>query len=158
MIILLSGAAVLEVTKVAPAPNGIELPDGYKDWRLIAPSHRTDKNTIRAILGNDVAVEAARSGATNPWPDGSVLAKVVWKDKTHKDWEGATIPGEFVLAEFMFKDAARFEATGGWGYARWDGLEQKPYGEDASFEHVCHGCHIPMKKSDYVYTYPAVLP
>ena len=51
---------------VAPAPNGITIPPGYKDWRTIAVSHRTDNNTLRAILGNDVAINAAREGKTNP--------------------------------------------------------------------------------------------
>ena len=48
------------------APNGIELSDNYRDWRLIASSHREDNHTQRVILGNDTAVEAARAGHTNP--------------------------------------------------------------------------------------------
>jgi len=48
---------------------------------MIAPSYRTDKKHIRAILGNDIAVQAARRGQTNPWPDGAVLAELVWKEK-----------------------------------------------------------------------------
>ena len=68
---------------VDPAPNGITLPTGYKDWRVIATSHRTDNKTLRVILGNDIAVNAARNGQTKPWPDGSVLAKLVWKETTH---------------------------------------------------------------------------
>ena len=58
-------------------PNGIELPKDYKDWRLIAPSYRSDHGSVRAILGNDIAIEAARAGKTNPWPDGAILAKIV---------------------------------------------------------------------------------
>ena len=77
-------------TRVAPAPNGIELPAGYKDWRVIATSHREDNKTLRVILGNDRAVEAARSGDTNPWPDGSILGKLVWKDASHDKWPKAT--------------------------------------------------------------------
>ena len=91
--------------EVLPAPNGIRLPEGYKDWRLISSSHRTDNNTLRVILGNDMAIQAARSGQTNPWPDGSILAKLVWKDATHEKWPTATVPDKFVLAEFMVKDA-----------------------------------------------------
>jgi hypothetical protein len=52
----------------APAANGIELPPGYRDWRVISVSHRTDSNTLRAIVCNDIALAAARSGRTNPWP------------------------------------------------------------------------------------------
>lgn len=144
--------------EVPPAPNGISFPDGYRDWRLIATSHRTDNNTLRAVLGNDVAIQAARDGQTNPWPDGTVLAKLVFKDAQHEQWQAATVPGHFVHAEFMVKDARKYEDTGGWGFARWLGQEQKPYGQDANFDQECFGCHTPMKSNDYVFTEPVMLP
>ena len=64
--LLLAGAIPILADDIPPAPNGIDLPQDYKDWRVIASSHRTDNNTLRVILGNDIAVEAARSGATKP--------------------------------------------------------------------------------------------
>ena len=141
-----------------PAPNGIELPKGYKDWRVIASSHRTDNNTLRVILGNDRAIEAARAGRTKPWPDGAILAKLVWKDRNDENWDAATVPGRFVHAEFMVKDAKKYGETGGWGFARWLGAEQKPYGEDADFVQECFGCHTPVESRDYVFTTPIKLP
>ena len=33
-----------------PAPNGITLPEGYKDWRLLSVHQRSDNNTLRAVL------------------------------------------------------------------------------------------------------------
>jgi hypothetical protein len=161
----LAGIMVLAVTMqvaaetvVAPAPNGIELPAGYRDWRVIASSHRTDNNTLRVILGNDAAVSAARSGQTRPWPDGAILGKLVWKDATLGSWEKAIVPGEFVHAEFMVKDAAKYPDTGGWGFARWKGLDQQPYGADAGFVQECFACHTPVQDNDYVFTHPAALP
>ena len=145
-------------TAVMPAPNGIELPKNYRDWRLISSSHRTDNNTLRVILGNDAAVAAARKGQTNPWPDGAILAKLVWKDTRHKAWEDATVPGKFIHAEFMLKDSKKYATTGGWGFARWLGKAQKPYGDDASFVEECFSCHTPVKNNDYVFTHPAPLP
>jgi len=144
---------------IAPAPNGIAFPVGYKDWRLIAVSHRTDNHSLRAIVGNDVAIKAARSGHTNPWPDGTILGKLVFGDTVREDdWPAATVPDQFWLAEFMHKDAAKYAATGGWGFARWLGPEQKPYGGDASFAQECFACHTPMKAHDYVFTHPVNLP
>ena len=143
---------------VTPAPNGIILPEGYKDWRVISVAHRTDNNTMRAIVGNDKAIEAARKGQTNPWPDGAVLGKLVWKAEIDTNWAAAIVPGKFVHAEFMFKDAKKHEATGGWGFARWLGEDQKPYGKDAGFVQECFGCHTPVKGNDYVFTRPAKLP
>jgi hypothetical protein len=145
-------------TDVLPAPNGITLPENYQDWRMIGSSSRIDNNTLRVILGNDIAIAAARAGNTNPWPDGAILGKLVWKDTTHTAWEKAVVPGEFVHAEFMFKDARKWSETGGWGFARWTGLEQQPYGKDAGFVNECFGCHTPVKDNDYVFTHPASLP
>ncbi len=145
-------------SKVEPAPNGLTLPEGYKDWRVIASSHRTDNNTLRIIIGNDTAIEAARNGEVNPWPDGTILGKLVWKDRQDDNWEKATVPGQFVHAEFMFKKPRQFKETEGWGYARWLGLAQKPYGKDATFSQECYGCHQPVKGRDYVFTTPAKIP
>jgi hypothetical protein len=149
ILMLLAGTCSVSADIVAPSPNGIDLPQG---------SHRLDNNTLRVILGNEVAVEAARSGNTRPWPDGAILGKLVWKDATHEAWESAVVPGEFVHAEFMFKDSQRWPATGGWGFARWKGMNQQPYGEDATFVQECFGCHTPVKENDYVFTRPARVP
>ena len=68
------------------------------------------------------------------------------------------MPGEFVHAEFMVKDADKYRETGGWGFARWKGLDQKPFGNDAGFVQECFGCHTPVRDNDYVFTHPAALP
>ena len=149
---------VLADNHVKPAPNGITLPEGYKDWSVISQSHRLDNKTMRIILGNDIAIDAARSKKTNPWPNGAILAKMVWKEQSEEFWPAAIAPGKFVHAEFMFKDSEKYKATGGWGYARWLGLEQKPFGKDENFAQACVDCHLPVKGRDYVFTTPITLP
>ena len=144
--------------QAAPAPNGIALPADYRDWRVISVSQRADNNTQRVIIGNDVAVAAARSGRTNPWPEGAVLGKVVWKLDKDPLWQPATIPGEVVHIEFMARDAKKYAATGNWGYSRWLGKDLRPHGKDAGFAQECFGCHTVAKGKDYVFTRPAVLP
>ena len=141
----------------APSPNGIEIPLGYQNWRMLGTSHRTDNNSLRIILGNSIAINAAKQGKTNPWPNGSILAKIAWKDRQHPNWQAATVPGKLVHTEFMFKDSKKFAATKGWGYARWKGTQQIPL-EDASFDQECLACHETVKHKDYVFTLPAELP
>ena len=158
LVVGLAGSGVVRGGDVPPAPNGIEFPQGYQDWRVIGVSHRTDNNTLRIILGNDTAIEAARAGNTLPWPDGAILGKMVLKDATHEHWPTATVPGKFVHAEFMFKDQQKYAATGGWGFARWLGKDQTPYGKDASFVQECYVCHTPVQGNDYVFTHPVLLP
>ena len=87
-----------------------------------------------------------------------MLAKLVWKNKTLDKWAQATVPGDFVHAEFMVKDSKKYPDTGGWGFARWLGKDQKPYGKDANFVQECFGCHQPVKDRDWVFTEPAPLP
>lgn len=157
--ILLSMVATVAVAQgVAPAPNGITIPEGYRDWAVLSVSERTDNETLRVIIGNEIAVEAARAGNTNPWPDGAVLGKIVWSQGTHEGWEPAIVPTEFRAAEFMTKDSVRFAETQGWGYARWLGLDQRPFGDDASFAQDCAACHEPMAENDYVFTRPVLMP
>jgi hypothetical protein len=161
--VLLAAALLATLTTptaqaVAPAPNGLERPEGYRDWRLIGVSQRTENGSLRAILGNDVAIRAAREGRINPWPDGAILAKIVWKQKPHPKFATAMVPDALVHTEFMVKDSARYAATGGWGFGRWLGLEQRPYGNDAGFVQECVGCHAPVKDNDWVFTAPVQLP
>jgi len=152
------GGSVNAQSTPSPAPNGISFPMDYKDWRVIGSSHRVDNNTLRVILGNDIAIAAARAKQTNPWPDGSVMAKIVWKETTLESWEKAIVPGEFVHVEFMTKDSRKYSDTGGWGFARWTGSQLIPYGKDNAFVYECFGCHTPVKENDYVFTHPSVTP
>ena len=156
LIVLLSVLCAGSAEAAEPGPShGIQYPAGWRNWATLAVSHRTDNHTMRVILGNEAAVKAARSGKTNPWPDGAILGKVVWKEAGLENWKEAIVPGELVHAEFMFKDSQKYAETCGWGWARWLGIEQKPFDEGAQ---VCTSCHAPVEKRDWVFTDPAVFP
>jgi len=157
-VVTLSLSFITHAENVTDTANGIQYPTGLKNWRIIASSFRKDNNTQRVILGNTIAINAARSGLTKPWPKGSILAKLVWKNTEHPDWNSAIVPGEFVHSEIMIKDAVKYKSTAGWGFARWKGDQQLPHGKDASFAEQCLACHNQDKKSDYVFTIPAQIP
>lgn len=135
--------------------HGIAYPTGWQNWSIIAVSHRNDNHTLRVILGNKIAVKAARSGKTKPWPEGAVIGKVVWKETNLKDWKSASAPDQLVHAEFMFKDSKKYSDSYNWGWARWVGLNQEPFNKGAQ---VCTSCHTPVKDRDWVFTNPAPLP
>lgn len=151
--LLMLSAATTAETKTTPAPAK-PVHGEYQDWRLLSVSHRTEKQTLRAILGNDAAIDAARKGQTKPWPDGAILAKVVWKERAHPNWPQAIVPGEFAGAEAMIKDSKKYAATGGWGFAHWDGNKLVMHEEAKAKE--CFACHMPMKDNDYTYTFSAL--
>jgi len=137
---------------VAPSPNGIEFPAGYKNWKTISATDRFDNQTLRVILGNDVAIQAIAENRINPWPDGTTFAKIAWAARA--DTSGAVRAGAFLQVEFMIRDGKKFASTKGWGWARWRGTDLTPYGSDAGFVNECIGCHTPVRDSDYVFTMP----
>lgn len=62
---------------------GIKMPAGYRDWRLISVAHEEGSlNDLRAILGNDAAIDAYRQGK-NEFPDGAIIARLAW-DMSHR--------------------------------------------------------------------------
>ncbi len=100
----ISGVANAQPTVV---PSAKITHGDYQNWRLLAISHRQDKKTLRAILGNNKAIEVARSGQTQTWADGTVFAKVIWKEASHPSWPQAIVPGDFEKAEAMIKDSKK---------------------------------------------------
>jgi Haem-binding domain/Cytochrome P460 len=140
------------VLHVSPAPNGIAFFPDYKNWKSISSTERFDNHSMRAILGNDVAVKAIAENHINPWPDGTAFAKVAWLEQS--DDQGTIRPGAFWQVEFMIRDSKKYASTRGWGWARWRGDNLKPYGKDASFSNECISCHTPVRKNDYVFTMP----
>lgn len=140
-------------TNVQPELNGVEFVPDYKNWKVISSTDRFDNHTMREILGNEVAQKAIAEGHINPWPDGTVFAKVTWAQPS-PDENGIVKTGKFVQTELMIKDSRKYASTDGWGWGRWRGDDLKPYGKDAAFQNECTGCHEPVRKNDFVYTMP----
>jgi len=151
IVISLIAPVLMSAANTPVAPNGIAYYPEYLTWKVIAPSYREDKDHIRIITGNEIAMAALLAGK-NPLPDGSVLAKTAWKAEKHPSFPDATVPGAFVQVEFMVKDAMKYKDTGGWGFARFVGNELKPYGKDAGFVNECFQCHVPVADNDYLFT------
>jgi Haem-binding domain/Cytochrome P460 len=145
-------ASAAKVVAVAPSPNGIAFLPDYKNWKAISTTDRTDSNTLRVILGNDVAIQAIADNRINPWPDGTTFAKVAWRQQP--DENGIQRSGVFLQVAFMIKDAAKYASTADWGWAEWVGTELKPYGESPKFASECVACHAPLRNNDYVFTMP----
>jgi mono/diheme cytochrome c family protein len=139
-------------SEVHPAPNGIAFIPEYKDWKMVSTTERFDNQTIRLVLGNEIAMKAIAANLINPWPDGTIFAKVAWDRLT--DASGAVHTGQFKQVEFMIKDSKKYASTIGWGFARWKGAGLQPFGNDANFAQGCVGCHNPMRNNDFVFTMP----
>jgi hypothetical protein len=184
---LIAAAAAGVLVSMAPAarrPDGpaasiylTEIPQGYRDWKLIAVSRLTagsasppsqtpttmagpaGASQLRAELGNDVALKAFREGAL-PFPDGAMIAAIHWAELSSAENEqvlavgfpGAGIrsfvPGPGLNMQFMVKDSRKYAATGGWGFGDFN--KGKPGGE--ALMKTCFPCHEPAKNHDFVFT------
>ena len=137
---------------------GIEAPSGYRDWGLISVAREEGKlDDVRAILGNDVAVKAFRDGRL-PFPDGTIIARLAWSLVPSEENNRAFGQAQSFVAgppkngvQFMVKDSRRYAATGGWGFAQFDG--GKP--ADEAMHNTCFPCHEPAKAHDLVFTHYA---
>jgi hypothetical protein len=148
-------ANVLETTAdLAPvSPNGIPYNADFKNWKVIGMSTLID-NTIRVIYGNDIAVRAIEEENFHPWPDGSAVAKAVFK-QTRKS-NGDIVPGDFVNMQYMVKDGKTYKETEGWGFAKFNGQDLKPTGKTALFaQQSCISCHRQLAESTgYLFNVP----
>lgn len=140
-------------SKAAPV-FGITLPPDYRTWSLISVAREEGTlDDLRAILGNDIAMEAARAKAL-PYPDGAILARLAWSHEPLAESEKAFgRPQSFVAGapkngvQFMVKDSKRFASTGGWGFAQFD--DGKP--ADPAMHTACFACHEVVRARDYVF-------
>jgi Cytochrome P460 len=148
---------------------GVTLPSGYRDWPLISiATVGAPVSDMRAKLGNDVAMKALRSD-TLPFPDGTIIARLAWKQTTSEENNRALGPaaekqlgpeaaqkmlsqsfvaGPAINVQFMVKDSKKYASTGGWGFAQF--TDGKPDGE--AVHKTCFGCHAPAKDRDFVFT------
>lgn len=129
---------------------GVAIPDGYRQWELIAPAQEGEPlNELRAVLGNAVAIRAYREG-TIPFPDGTILVKLAWKHVQSPDFKSASVPGAATTIQIMVKDLEKYAATGGWGFGRFIGGEPVDEAQHKSC-FACHDARAP-KEHDYVFT------
>jgi hypothetical protein len=138
--------------RIQAEPNGVPFVPDYKNWRAISSTDRFDDGTMRVILGNDVAVKAIEDHRINPWPDGTIFAKVTWFEQP--DGAGFVKTGAFKQVELMIRDSGKYGSTAGWGWGRWLGTDLKPHAKTAGFAQECVACHEPLRSNDYVYTVP----
>jgi hypothetical protein len=134
-----------------------EVPAGYRDWKVVSVAHEEgDLNDIRAILGNDVAINAYRAGKL-PFPEGAIVGRIAWSyvpsEENNKAFGRAQSfvagsPTEFYL-QFMVKDSRKYAATGGWGYSSFD-KDGKPSPESGM--KTCFPCHQAVNDRDFIFT------
>jgi hypothetical protein len=144
------GPSLVRGETVRPASPifGVTVPNGYRDWKMIAVAHEAGPDELRGVLGNDAAVKAYQQG-TLPFPDGTILVKLAWKHLPVEGLDGAFVTGPATTVQVMVKDAKKYASTGGWGFGRFiDGMPA-----DEMQHRTCVPCHeAHVKDHDLVFT------
>jgi hypothetical protein len=110
------------------------------------------------IVGNDIAVNAARAGRTNPWPENSAISHYVWALGDNPNEPGVVVPGDFAALTFMVRGQELFEDDGGWAFSVWTTRELAAP-TDPAFDRACVQCHTDLvSDNDFVFTRPGALP
>jgi hypothetical protein len=134
---------------------GVNIPNGYRDWRLISVAHEEgDLNDLRAVLGNDVAINAYREGKL-PFPDGTIIARLAWSYEPSEENNKAFGRSQSFVAgppkngvQFMVKDSRKYASTGGWGFAQFNDGKSA----DEAVHKTCFACHQAVQARDLVFT------
>jgi hypothetical protein len=138
------------------SPSGIAFSDfrGYEDWSVVS-SARTDE-VLKVIVANPTMIKAYKAGIPGngqPFPDGSMIAKLQWKFKKSTEAPFVVdVSDVFKQAFVMEKDSKRFSKSGGWGYAlfNYDAASNK-FSVDPSPSDCGYTCHTAVKPKDYVF-------
>jgi hypothetical protein len=105
LLVLLAGCS-------APNPRAVTTPNHAAElrgnlpadpllWRVITPEINRSQSTMSTLVGNDLAVDYARTHADANYPTGSVLALVTWSQQEDTRWFGANIPSDPRSVEFL---------------------------------------------------------
>jgi hypothetical protein len=134
-----------------------KIPAGYRDWTVISVAHEEGNlNSLGAILGNEVAIQAYREKKL-PFPDGAIIAALHWRHEPSEENNkvfGRTqsfVAGPPTNVQFMIKDSKKYAATGGWGFGHFNGRDGNKLG-DAALLKTCFACHQKAKDHDLVFT------
>ena len=139
------------------SPGGIAFSDfrGYEDWSVASSARQDD--ILKVIVANPAMIKAYKAGIPGdgrPFPEGSMIVKLQWKQKKSTEAQFAVdVPDFFTQAFVMEKDSKRFPKTGGWGYAvfNYDPATDQFTADPKSPSDCGNACHTAVKAKDYIF-------
>jgi hypothetical protein len=139
------------------SPGGIAFSDfrGYEDWAVVSSAHTDER--LKVIVANPTMIKAYKAGIPGngqPFPDGSMIAKLQWTQKKSTEAPFVVdVPDVFREAFVIEKDSKRFPKSGGWGYAvfNYDAAADKFTPDPKALSDCGHACHTVVKAKDYIF-------
>jgi hypothetical protein len=142
-------------------PGGLALAEcrGYDTWQTVGVAQSEDR--LDLILANPTAIRAFKAGVPSngrKFPNGSRIAKVLWKPK--QDTEApfpVRVPDTLMGLGCMVKDSGRFADTNGWGFAQFDyDAAADTFAPNTALQEndarCGYACHYGAFTRDFVYT------
>jgi hypothetical protein len=141
-------------------PNGLSFSEirGYDAWQDVAVSET--KTSVKAILANDVMIQAYKSGIPGngkPFPEGVKVVKIEWLKKVNtKSPYFVEVPDTLKSVSFIIKDSKRFPNTHGWAYAQFTfDPKAQTFKPSVNGSECGYACHTTVASQDYIFTaYP----
>ena len=155
--VLVAAVAYAQDKYSLKSPSGIAFSDfrGYEDWSVVS-SARTDE-VLKVIVANPTMIKAYKAGVPGngqPFPEGSMIAKLQWKPKKSTEAQFVVdVPDVFSQAFVMEKDSKRFPKSGGWGYAvfNYEAASDQFTADPKSLSDCGNACHTVVKAKDYIF-------
>lgn len=148
-------AVALAAAATPPASEEVPYPAGYRSWRhvksvLIGP--QSPQFATAGGFHHIYANECALAGyATGTFADGSVLVF----DRIGMQEQGGVMREDARLAvDVMVRDAARYAATGGWGFEEFRGGNAGERTVREAAKTTCFGCHSRRQEHAFVFSTP----
>lgn len=145
--------AMLSTTAALAADPEVPYPTGYRYWHhvksmVIEQGHPLFESFggIHHIYANAAALEGYQAGK---FPDGAVI---VFDLLEAQRADSAITEGKRKVVGVMHKDAAKYAATGGWGFEGFAGGDPATRAVGSNAATACYACHAPEKDHDYVFS------
>lgn len=151
--LLLAVLTALPAAATLAADSEVPYPDGYRHWHhvksmVIEPGHPLYESFggIHHIYANAAALEGYQAGK---FPDGAVIVFDLLDAQRTDNTIGE---GPRKVVGVMHKDAAKYAATGGWGFEGFAGGDPAQRAVGANAASACYACHAPEQDRDYVFS------
>jgi hypothetical protein len=130
----------------------VPYPKGYRTWTHVKtmqlkPGHPLYESFggIHHLYANPKAMQGYRKGK---FEDGAVI---IFDLLEVREEGGAVTEGPRKVLGVMHRDAAKYKATGGWGFEAFKGdARERVVGKNAAS--ACFQCHTSQKDRDYVFS------
>lgn len=127
--------------------------DFEKNFAFVSAHYRDDKNEIRLIYGNKLAIKGMES-KNSTYEEGAVFYKVVYDAQRDPSFEASLISKPRPkVRQVMIYNQKKYQKFGGWGYAVFNDDGVTLPGDPEQTNSTCYACHNIVANRNYVFSF-----